>query len=60
MGLSRSRLVALALNDYLRSRRQAELVEQLNQAYSGDQQQKDKRTAKVIKAKFRATIRERW
>ena len=36
LGLSRSRLFSLALENYLRHRRQEQLLDQLNQAYSNE------------------------
>jgi len=60
MGLSRSRLFSLAVQDYLRHRRQAEVVAQLNQVYSGELDQAERRLMPRVKAKFRATIKEGW
>ena len=60
MGLSRSRLFSLALENYLRQRRQEEMIGRLNKVYAGEPDPVDLRTAKRMKAKFRATIRERW
>jgi metal-responsive CopG/Arc/MetJ family transcriptional regulator len=61
MGLSRSRLFSIALQDYLRHRRQAEMSERLNQVYADETRDSgDRETLRAMKAKFRATIRERW
>ncbi|MBZ5592878.1 MAG: type II toxin-antitoxin system VapB family antitoxin [Acidobacteriia bacterium] len=60
MGLSRSGLFALALQDYLRRRRQQEVAEQLNRVYSGKPDLAGRRTTARMKAKFRRTIKERW
>jgi hypothetical protein len=60
MGLSRSRLFSLALEAYLRHRRQEEIVEQLNRAYSGKPDPASAPTLRRMKAKFRSTIRDRW
>jgi metal-responsive CopG/Arc/MetJ family transcriptional regulator len=60
MGLSRSRLFSLALEAYLRHRRQEETVEQLNRAYAGKPDPASAATLKRMKAKFRSTIRDRW
>jgi metal-responsive CopG/Arc/MetJ family transcriptional regulator len=57
LGLSRSRLFSIALEDYLRRRRQEKMVEQLNQTYSDHP---DARTTQSMKAKFRSTIQDRW
>jgi len=60
MGLSRSGLFALALQDYLRHRRQQEVAEQLNRVYAGEPDAAQRRTTARMKARFRRTIRERW
>jgi metal-responsive CopG/Arc/MetJ family transcriptional regulator len=59
MGLSRSRLFSVALEEYLRRRRQELMIEQLNLVYS-DQKPGEARIAKGMKAKFRSTIKDRW
>jgi Arc/MetJ family transcription regulator len=60
MGLSRSRLFSLAVQDYLNQRRQQELLEQLNRVYGGDPDLPEQRTAAKLKGKFRRTIKEAW
>jgi metal-responsive CopG/Arc/MetJ family transcriptional regulator len=60
MGLSRSRLFALALRDYLRRNQQQQLVEQLNRVYAGKLDLSDKQITRRMKNKFRATIKDRW
>ena len=57
LGLSRSRLFSLALENYLRHRRQEQILNQLNQAYSDEPNRAE---AQNIKAKFRSTIKDRW
>jgi metal-responsive CopG/Arc/MetJ family transcriptional regulator len=59
MGLSRSRLVSLALKDYLRQRRNREIVEQLNNVYS-EPDATDQPSLSAMKAKFKATIKDSW
>jgi len=59
LGLSRSRLFSLALEDYLRQRREQQILDQLNQTYS-DHPEAEANTTQNIKAKFRSTIRDRW
>ena len=56
MGLSRSRLFSVAVEEYLRQRRQQQMLEQLNQAYSGEPDP----MAHKIKTRFRKVIRDRW
>ncbi|MGD0872394.1 MAG: hypothetical protein ABSB88_22825 [Bryobacteraceae bacterium] len=60
MGLSRSRLISLALEAYLRRRRLEETTERLNRVYGGEPDAIEQVTTKKMKAKFRTTIRERW
>jgi metal-responsive CopG/Arc/MetJ family transcriptional regulator len=57
LGLSRSRLFSLALEDYLRHRRQQQTLDQLNQAYSDHS---DRTEAPNLKAKFHSTIQDHW
>jgi metal-responsive CopG/Arc/MetJ family transcriptional regulator len=59
MGLSRSRLIATAIEAYLRTRRQEEITARLNEVYAKPDPE-EARIVKGIKAKFRATIKDRW
>jgi metal-responsive CopG/Arc/MetJ family transcriptional regulator len=59
MGLSRSRLIATALEAYLRKRRQDEITARLNEVYA-EVDPDEARLLKLIKAKFRATIKDAW
>lgn len=59
MGLSRSRLIATALEAYLRRRRQDEITARLNEVYA-EPDPAEARTLKLMKAKFRSTIKESW
>ena len=61
MGVSRSRLFSLALQNYLRHRRASEITEQLNQHYARSvPAPTERKTGKQMKAKFQKTIQERW
>jgi Arc/MetJ family transcription regulator len=60
LGLSRSRLFSIALEAYLRHRRQEETLDKLNRAYAGKPDPANGRTLKRMRAKFRSTIRDRW
>ncbi len=60
LGLSRSRLVSLALKDYLRNRRNIEIVDQLNQVYGEPDRGGEQPSGAKTKAKFRSTIKDRW
>ena len=60
MGLSRSRLISVALKDFLKQRRQAAILEQLNRVYADGPTPEERRTLTFMKKKFRATIKDRW
>ncbi len=60
MGLSRSRLFSLALEDYLRHRRQEQMVERLNEVYADHPDPSDARIVQGMKRKFRRAIKDRW
>jgi metal-responsive CopG/Arc/MetJ family transcriptional regulator len=58
LGLSRSRLIADALRDYLRKRRRTRITEQLNQVYSNVPSADERRLVRNLKAKL--PVRDRW
>ena len=60
MGLSRSRLVALAVGDFLQRQRQERMLLRLNEVYANGVEPAEKRLLKGIKAKVRRTVKERW
>jgi metal-responsive CopG/Arc/MetJ family transcriptional regulator len=60
MGVSRSRLFSIALQAYLRKRRNREILNQLNKAYADEPSPAERRTVAGIKRGFRSTIREGW
>src|SRR5438105_2787038 len=60
LGLSRSRLVSLALRDYLQQRRNREIVDQLNHVYGEPGRGVEQPSGTKMKAKFRAAIKDRW
>jgi hypothetical protein len=60
LGVSRSRLVSLALKNYLRQRRNQEIVEQLNQVYGQPAGVAEQPTPGQRKAKFRSIIKDSW
>ena len=60
MGLSRSRLFALALGDFLQRQRQEEMLARLNEVYTNNVDASEKRLLKGIKAKVRRTMKEPW
>ena len=60
MGLSRSRLFSVALEDYLRRQRQEQMMAQLNQVYSGHPDPSEARIVRGIKKTVQRTIKDRW
>jgi metal-responsive CopG/Arc/MetJ family transcriptional regulator len=60
MGLSRSRLLAIAADDFLKRRRGEEMLRRLNEVYSGALEPAEKRLLKGVKAKFSRTVKEPW
>lgn len=56
LGVSRSRLVALALADYLKQQRNRGITEQLDRVYGGELAA----SPAGLKTKFRAIIENRW
>lgn len=60
MGLSRSRLFAVAIGDFLERRQQDQMLLRLNEVYAKGVEPAAKRLLKGIKAKAGATIKERW
>jgi len=60
MGLSRSRLFALAVGDFLRRQRRKQMLLRLNEVYSTRVEPAERRLLKGIKAKVRRTVKELW
>jgi metal-responsive CopG/Arc/MetJ family transcriptional regulator len=60
LGLSRSRLFALAVGDFLERRRRQEMLRSLNEVYADRQQPEEERLLRGIKAKFSRTVKDRW
>jgi metal-responsive CopG/Arc/MetJ family transcriptional regulator len=60
MGLSRSRLFALAVGDFLQRHHQQDMLRRLNEVYRGGLEPAEKRLLKGIKAKVHRAVRERW
>ena len=60
MGLSRSRLFALAVGDFLQRRRRDQMLLRLNEVYADGVEPAERRLLKGIKAKVRRTAKERW
>ncbi len=60
MGLSRSRLFALAVGDFLQRRRREQMLHRLNEVYSSAIDPAEKTLLKRIKTKVRSAVKERW
>jgi metal-responsive CopG/Arc/MetJ family transcriptional regulator len=60
MGLSRSRLFALAVGDFLQRQRREQMLLRLNEVYGKGVEPAERRLVKGIKAKIRRTVKERW
>ena len=60
LGLSRSRLFALAVGDFLQRQRQEQMLRRLNEVYANGAEPAEKSLLKKIKAKVRPTVKERW
>jgi metal-responsive CopG/Arc/MetJ family transcriptional regulator len=60
MGLSRSRLFALAVADFLERQRQEQMLLRLNEVYANGLEPAEKRLLKGIKSKVHPTAKERW
>jgi len=60
LGLSRSRLFAVAVVDFLKRRRDEEMLAKLNQVYASGMEPSEKGLLKGIKAKVRQSVKDRW
>jgi metal-responsive CopG/Arc/MetJ family transcriptional regulator len=60
MGLSRSRLFAMAVRDFLQRQRQEQMLLRLNEVYANAPEPAEKRVLEEIKAKMRRTLKDRW
>jgi metal-responsive CopG/Arc/MetJ family transcriptional regulator len=58
LGWSRSALIAEALREYLRKRRQAQITEQLNQAYANEPTPKQRTLVRKLKTKL--PVQDAW
>jgi metal-responsive CopG/Arc/MetJ family transcriptional regulator len=60
LGLSRSRLFAVAVRDFLQRQRQEQMLRRLNEVYANQPEPAEKRLLRGIKAKVRRTWKEHW
>ena len=60
MKLSRSRLFALAVGEFLERQRREEMLLRLNEVYANGVDPAEKRLVARIKNKLRPAVKERW
>jgi Arc/MetJ family transcription regulator len=60
LGLSRSRLFAVAVRDFLQRQRQEQMLLRLNEIYTDQLEASEKRLLRGVKAKMRRTVKDRW
>jgi metal-responsive CopG/Arc/MetJ family transcriptional regulator len=60
LGLSRSRLFALAVGDFLQRQRKAQMLRRLNEVYANPPAPAEREILKRIKAKVAPIVKERW
>jgi hypothetical protein len=60
MGLSRSRLFAVAVREFLQRQRQEQMLLRLNEIYTDQPEPSEKRLLRGMKAKMRRMVKERW
>ena len=58
LGLSRSRLIADAMRDYLRHRREAQISAQIEEAYADGPTEEELRLVRKMRAKL--TVPDKW
>ena len=59
MGLSRSRLFAVAVAEFLERQRQENMLRQLNEVYADEMKPSEKRLLRRVKATVRRTLKQR-
>jgi metal-responsive CopG/Arc/MetJ family transcriptional regulator len=60
LGLSRSRLFAVALGEFIERRRRQEMQRRLDDVYGGAVEPAEKPILKGVRTAFGRTVRERW
>jgi metal-responsive CopG/Arc/MetJ family transcriptional regulator len=60
IALSRSRLFAMAVGEFLRRQRQEQMLLRLNEVYANDTEPAEKSLLERIKAKTRRTVKDPW
>ena len=60
MGLSRSRLFAQAVGDFLKRNREEQMLRRLNEVYAGSPDPREKDLTRSIKVRMRPAVKDRW
>ena len=60
MGLSRSRLFARAVGNFLKEHREEQMLRLLNEVYEDKPDPREKHLLKAIKATVRPVVKDRW
>ena len=60
MGVTRSRLFALAVGDFLERQRKEEMLRRLNEVYADGAEPAERRLLRGLKAKVGRQLTERW
>ena len=60
IGVSRSRLFSLAMEEYLRQHRNRQILESLNRVYTDGPDTAERALVSGMKTKFRSTIKDAW
>lgn len=60
LGLSRSRLFALAVGAFLQEQRREQMLARLNEVYANEAEAAEKHLLKGMKARVRRTVKEHW
>jgi metal-responsive CopG/Arc/MetJ family transcriptional regulator len=60
LGLSRSRLFAQAMDDFLQRQRSEQMLTQLNKVYTEGPQPNEQRLLRGMKVRVRHTVKDRW
>lgn len=60
LGLSRSRLFALAVDDFLQRQRKEQMLRRLNEVYANGLEPGEKGLLKGIRTRARRMVKDRW
>jgi predicted transcriptional regulator len=60
MGVSRSKVISLAVGEFLRRQREAQMLQTLNDVYGGEPDPGEAKLVRSLKKRVGRTIRDRW